>query len=116
MKPARGVDLRSCGEMRLKGRAIVDHKVMSGFPEREGQRLAALFGNRLPQVVGGRAGERDRERARGLVTHAGVCSDIAEQVDPIDHECHVPGLSANAECAKPRVWAWTVALVLTRPR
>ena len=90
MQPARSVDLRSRGEIRLKVRAILDHKFMSGFPECEGQRFAELVGNRLPQVVGGRAGERDRERARGLVTHAGVCSDIAEQVDPIDHECHAP--------------------------
>ena len=90
VQPARSVDLRSRGEIRLKLCAILDHNVMSGLPEYERRRFAALFGNRLPGVVGGSTGERHRHRACGLVTHAGVGSEVAEQVDPIDHESHHP--------------------------
>ena len=49
---ARGVDRRSRGELRLKVRAIVDLNVISGLPECEGHGLAALFGSRLPEVIG----------------------------------------------------------------
>lgn len=47
VQPARGVDLRSRGEMRLEIRPVLDQEFMSGFSECERQRLAALPGNRL---------------------------------------------------------------------
>ena len=91
MQPAHGVDLRSSKEMRLKVRAVLDHKVVSGFPACDRRHLAGPFGNRLSRVIFRRASEQNSEGACAGVPHAGVYSDEDEQVDPINYEGYASG-------------------------
>ena len=59
VQPARGVDLRSRGEIRLEVRAILDQEIMSGFAECGHERLGAHSGNRLTDLEGGGVRKRN---------------------------------------------------------